>query len=383
MSDKIKCPKCGQEILIDEAIVQKMVALKVQKSLKEKEGYLEQEIKQRLLIEQTTSLKSLQNKLDQSRQKEIESIKKQTELEDRIKTQELEIARKVQEEKKGIEEKAQKDAAAKYELMLAEERKKNADTQKQLRELEQKSRQGSMQTQGEVLELTIEDLLKQSFPQDKIEPVPKGTSGADIIQIVYGPNGKLSGKIAWEGKRAKNWTEDWVQKLKDDSRAIHADIPILVTETLPKEIQNFGRYKNIWICNFSHIIGLATAMRTQLITVSAAIIAETGKDQKMEAIYSYLTSNAFAHKIQSIVETFDQMKQSLDTEKRAMTKIWATRETQILRLTENTVRMYGEIQGIAGKALPTIKLLELDDGIEEKEDGKKDPIDPQSNLFNS
>lgn len=361
MANEIKCPNCGTSITVDDAYVQKIINLKVQKSLEEEKIRLQTELKNELQKEQSQNLKSIQDKLDEARKKELESIKKQTELEDKIKIQELETARKLQEERKLIMEKIEKDIQSKYEIQIQEMQKKLEDTQKAVREAERKAHQGSMQTQGEVLELSIEEMLKTNFPLDKIEPVPKGINGADIIQTVYGPSGQPAGKIAWETKRTKNWTEEWVQKLKDDSRSIHADIPIIISDALPKEIENFGLYKGVWVCNYSIILGVATAMRAQLINVSSAITAETGKDQKMEALYSYLTSNTFAQKIQALVETFDNMKQSLDSEKRAMTKIWSTRETQIMRLTENTAKMYGEIQGIAGAALPTIEILELEE----------------------
>ncbi|MDO8513222.1 MAG: DUF2130 domain-containing protein [bacterium] len=365
MANEIKCPKCGSEVTVDEAIVQKMVNLKVQKSLEEERPRLHTELKSEMEKEQSQTLKTIQEKLEDSRKKELDSIKKQTELEDKLKIQELETARKIQEERKLILEKMEKDIQFKYEIQIQEMQKKLEDTQKAVREAERKAHQGSMQTQGEVLELNIEDTLKQNFPLDKIEPVPKGISGADIIQIVYGPSNQPAGKIAWETKRTKNWTEEWVQKLKDDSRSIHADLSILLSDTLPKEISNFGNYKGIWVCNYSLLLGVASIMRSQLIAVSSATTAETGKDQKMEEVYNYLTSNSFAQKIQALVETFDNMKQCLDSEKRAMVKNWAQRETQIMRLAENTAKMYGQIQGIAGAALPTINLLELESAKEE------------------
>lgn len=364
MPNEIKCPKCGTEITIDEAIVQKMVNLKVQKTMEEEKIRLSSDIKKEIEKEQLENRQLIEQKLEESRKKELEAIRKQTELEDKIKLQELDTARKIQEERKLILEKMEKDIQSKYELQIQEMQKKLEDTQKAVREAERKAHQGSQQTQGEVLELSIEEMLKSAFPLDKIEPVPKGINGADIIQTVYGPSGQPAGKIAWEIKRTKNWTEEWVQKLKDDSRSIHADIAILITDAMPKEIENFGQYKGIWVCTYSIILGVATAMRQQLISVSSAITSETGKDEKMEALYTYLTSNAFSQKIQALVETFDNMKQTLDGEKRAMTKIWASREGQILRMTENTAKLYGQIQAIAGAALPPIEILELESGEE-------------------
>lgn len=383
MPEKIKCPKCGTEVSVDEAIVQKMVNLRVQKTLQTEKSKLESELKTELEKAQSESLKSIQNKLNEARKHELESIKKQAELEDKINAQELETERKIQEERKNIFQKLEKDIEQKYEIQLQEMQKKLEDTQKAVREAERKAHQGSMQTQGEVLELSIEEMLKQNFPTDKIQPVPKGVHGADIVQIVYNQAGQVAGKIVWETKRTKHWTEDWVQKLKDDSRAIRADTAILISNALPREIQNFSKYKGIWVANFSIILGLATAIRSQLIAVSNAVTAETGKDQKMEAVYNYLTSNTFSQKIQSLVETFEHMKTTLENEKKAFYKNWAMRETQILRLTENTAKMYGEIQGIAGKNLPEIKLLELEAGEEgSRQDQKKSKENSdQSTLF--
>ena len=360
--NEIKCPKCGAEITIDEALVQKMVGIKVKKSLEEERGKLESELKSQLQKEQSESLKSIQTKLDESRKKELDSIKKQTELEDKMKTQELEMARKLQEERKQILEKLETDVKDKYEMKLQEMQKKLEDTQRAVREAERKAHQGSMQTQGEVLELSAEEALRQNFPFDKIEPVPKGINGVDIVQRVYTPTGQAAGKIAWEMKRTKNWTEEWIQKIKDDSRNIKSDISILVSNVLPKGVEKFGLYKGVWVCEYSLILGLATAMRNQLIAVSGAITAETGKDQKMEAIYNYLCSHSFAQKIEALVETFISMKTDLDKERIVFQRIWSKREQQILRLNENTAKMYGEIQGIAGTALPDIEILELNEG---------------------
>lgn len=363
--NQIKCPKCGSDISIDEALVQKMVGIKVKKSLEEEKAKLEIELKSQIQKEQSESLKNIQEKLNESRQKELDFIRKQNEMEDKLKSQELIMARKLQEERQQILEKLETDVKNKYEIQLQEMQKKLEDTQRAVREAERKAHQGSMQTQGEVLELSIEDQLKQSFPLDKIEPVPKGINGADIIQNVYSQTGQLAGTIAWEMKRTKNWTEDWVQKLKDDSRSIKANISILISEALPKEINHFGIYKGIWVCNYPFALGLATALRNQLNAVASAVVAETGKDQKMEAIYNYLCSNAFAQKIEALVETFISLKSDLDKEKIAFGRIWAKREQQILRLNENTAKMYGEIQGIAGAALPDIEVLTLDDGIDD------------------
>ncbi len=363
MANEIKCPKCGTEISVDDIYVQKIINLKVQKSLDDQKAQLSIDLKNDLEKEQSVKTKELENKLlieknkrEEAEKNELKLRQEKEKIDEEKKNWDLEKARQLENEKELITKKVDEENRFK----LLEKDKKIEDMQKSLEEARRKGSQGSMQTQGEVLELSIEEMLKSNFPLDKIEPVPKGINGADIIQIVYGPTGQPAGKIAWETKRTKNWTEEWVQKLKDDSRTIHADIAILISETLPKEIENFGLYKGVWVCNYSIIPGVAAAMRSQLINVSSAITAETGKDEKMEAIYSYLTSNAFSQKIQALVETFEMMKQDLDKEKRGIQKLWATREAQITRLATNTIDMYGGIKGRAGAALPTIEILELE-----------------------
>lgn len=384
MADKIKCPKCGTQISIDEAIVQKMVALRVQKQIEEEKNKWqedfsrEQKDKIKILEERFISEKK---KREEAEEKELKLRLREEELRDREKKIELEIARKSSEKQKELEEKISKEAHEKYQLILAEKDKKIEDQKKLNEEMNRKLHQGSMQTQGEVLELTLEEHLKKNFPTDKIQPVPKGISGADIIQTVYDRTGQPAGMIAWESKRTKNWTEEWVQKLKDDARAVKANIAVLVSEVLPKEINHIGYYQGIWVSDFPSSAGLASALRSQLLAVSNSLVASTGKDQKMESLYNYLTSDIFAQRVQALVETFINMRTNLSKEKVAMERIWAARETQLLRLTENTAKMYGEIEGIAGKSLPNVELLELESGVEKEEKKPEKESSDQSSLF--
>lgn len=388
-NDKIKCPKCGTEITIDQAIVQRMVDIKSEKIIHEEKLKWEQENRKN----QNRENKLLQEKLvietkkrDEAENKELELIKKQTEMEDKIKHQELEIARKLQDERKLIIEKTQKEVAEKYDLQSAEMRKQLDDTKKALAEAQRKAQQGSMQTQGEVVELALEELLKQNFSHDTIEPVPKGVTGADIIQHVYSKTGQECGSIVWESKQTKSWTEEWVQKLKDDGRSIKGSILVLVSEVLPKDVKNFGFYKNIWVCNFSSVLGLTMALRSQLISNAKIWASQTNKEEKKDILYDYLCSPTFANRIQTIGENFLAMKNNLEKEKIGINKYWAMREIQINRMMENTAKMYGEIQGIAGNQLPSIELLELESAVPEIEGpkehhDKKSKDNNQSGLF--
>ncbi|AKM81834.1 TPA: DUF2130 domain-containing protein [Candidatus Berkelbacteria bacterium] len=369
-SDKIKCPKCGCDIPVTEVLQHRMVeqvTAEVEKRVKNEKEKIEEELKESLGKEQANNLKVLKEKLDieakkrvEAENKELEFIKKQTEMEENIRRKDIEIATKLQEERKLIIEKTQNEIEEKFSLQTAEMRKQLEDTKKALTEAQRKAQQGSMQTQGEVMELALEELLKQRFPHDAIEPVPKGINGADIIQRVFSDFGAECGSIVWESKQTKAWTEDWVQKLKDDGRNIKGSLLILVSEVLPKDIKNFGLYKGIWVCNFPSIIGLTTALRSQLISISKITASQSGKEEKKDILYDYLCSQNFANRISAIGENFIAMKTNLDKEKIAMNKIWSSRETQINRMMENTAKMYGEIQGIAGNQLPELEVLELE-----------------------
>jgi hypothetical protein len=230
----------------------------------------------------------------------------------------------------------------------------------QIEELKRKSEQGSQQLQGEVQELQIEATLRSAFPHDTVTPVPKGEFGGDAIQQVTTAAGQACGKILWESKRTKNWSDAWLQKLRDDQRLAKADAAIIVSQALPKHIESFGQVDGVWITSPKCSIPVAMAVRHLLIEVSAARKAGEGQQSKMELMYQYLTGPRFRHRVEAIVEKFTDMQLDLDRERKAMQRIWAKRETQIRGVMEATAGMYGDMQGIAGRSLQEIQGLELD-----------------------
>jgi len=401
----ITCPHCHKEIPLSEAISHQFRE-KLQKELEDQSKKKEQQLSQR---EQTLSLKEkeLENlkkaqnkqieekvklekekiereakqkakesinlelkdlregmkekekKLQESQKAELELRKDRRKLEESKKAFELEMARKLDTERKKIETDTMKKALEDHRLKDMEKEKQVNDMRIQIEELKRKAEQGSQQTQGEVLELELEEILKANFPLDQIEPVPKGIRGADILQRVHNQSGQYSGTIIWESKRTKAWSNGWIEKLKDDQREVKAEIAVLMSTTLPKEIKNFASLNGIWITDYSSIIGLATALRTSLIQVANTKIAVVGKSGKMEVLYNYLSGPEFKQKIEAMVETFVSMKKDLDQEKRAITKNWSKREKQIERVVNNISGMYGEMEGIIGASLPQIKSLEL------------------------
>ena len=349
----------------------KTIDLQVLQKLQAEREKLKQEARKEVEAAIRIELKDLQEqnvekerKLAEAQKVELEFRKKIRELEELRKNQELEITRKLDQERKLIFEKAKKEAEEENRLKLLEKEKQLEDTKKALDEAKRKAHQGSMQTQGEVLELDLESLLRSQFPIDEIEPVPKGIKGADIMQKIRDRSGRYCGTIVWESKHTKAWNDGWLSKLKDDQREVKAEIAVLVTETLPKGVESFAHVEGVWVTSYLLSIALASVLRTSLIELAQHKLSIVGKSEKMEVLYNYLSGPEFRQRIEAIVESFKSMKEDLDQEKRAMMKIWAKREKQIEKIVNNTVGMYGDMQGIIGASLPQIKSLELTDGSE-------------------
>ena len=361
----ILCPHCKKEILLTEAITG-MIKEDLRKEFELDKAVVEKEAKRKAEKECSLRIKALEDQvsaseknLEEAQKTELELRKERAKLERRAKSLDLEVARKVDEERKNIQDEALKKADEEHLLKDKEKDRLITDMKEQVEELRRKVEQGSQQSQGEVLELELEGVLKASFPFDMIEPVPKGIRGADVVHKVNNQLGQYCGSILWESKYTKNWSEGWIDKLKDDQRSVRAEIAVLLTVALPKEVNCCGYYKGVWITSFAALSGLAGALRRGIIETAGARQASLGKHEKMEAVYDYLSGPAFRQKIEAIVETFVYMKKDLDGEKRAMDKLWAKREKQIERVIKNVVGMHGEMEGIIGASLPKIDSLEL------------------------
>jgi len=307
------------------------------------------------------------NKLKQAQEQELELRKRQRELEGREKSLKLELERTIAEERNKIWDDARQKLSEEQRFKDAEKDKKIADMLKQIEDLKRKAEQGSQQVQGEVMEVELEHLLRSTFRHDEIQPVPKGVHGADVMQQVHTHLGQFCGSIIWESKRTKEWRESWLQKLKDDQREVKANIAVIVSTVLPKDIFHIGNIDGIWIADFQSAIGLAMALRNGMIEVARAHVSMEGRNEKMEMVYNYLAGQTFRQRIEAVVESFNNMQSDLDAEKRAMEKIWAKRQQQIARIVKNTTRFYGDLQGIIGAALPPIARLELPAGDADEE----------------
>ncbi len=318
---------------------------------------LEQKTKE--LTELNEVLKQRDEKLAEAQKAQAELIRKQRELDDAKREMELTIEKRVQESLGATREQAKKEAEDSLKLKVAEKEQTIASMQKQIEELKRKAEQGSQQLQGEVQELALEAMLREKFPQDSIEPVAKGEHGGDAIQRVVGPLGQPCGTILWESKRTKNWTDGWLAKLREDQRAANAELAVMVSQALPKDVETFNLIDGVWVSSFRCALPVAIALRHSIIELAAARTAGEGQQTKMELVYQYLTGPRFRHRVQAIVEKFADMQEDLEKERKVMTKQWAKRDEQIRGVIESTAGMYGDLQGIAGKTLQEIEGLDV------------------------
>jgi hypothetical protein len=399
MANEIKCPKCGHSFEPNEAIrdeVQKELKLKlldwqkkkdeeyVQKLELEKGNIkkdLEDNIRKNITTDFENKLKLLQTansdneeKLKEARKKELEYLQKEQQLNNKEAELEITLQKKLQAERTVLSEQIQKQEQEKSSLkdtqfqLKVRELEKQLDEQKKLaEEMRRKAEQSSMQRQGEVQELLLEEILKENFPFDLIEEVGKGVEGADCIQIVRNHSGRECGKIIYESKRTKAWQNNWIDKLKTDMRSRGADIAILVTQTFPKDMERFGEKDGIWICNFAEAASVAALIRNGIIKLYDIQRSEENKGDKMQLLYNYLTGVEFRGQVEAIAEGFLAMKNSITRERMQMEKMWKEREKQLEKVLISTSALYGSVKGIAGASVGDIPLLDGSETINEIE----------------
>ncbi len=378
MGTEIKCPNCGHQFELNESLkneVEKELRGKMQDWQKKKEEEFE---KQKALLvidtlkkageETAAKLKSLEEdanlksrQLQELQKKELDLLRDKNALEEKQKNMEVEIEKRFLEKRKEIEDSAIKREQELFDLKTKEYKLQMDQQQKLIEELKRKSEQGSMQLQGESQESLLEDILKENFPFDMIEEVGKGVEGADCIQTVRNSSGNICGKIIYESKRTKGWSNNWVDKLKADKRNTGADVAILVTQIFPKDMDRFGEKEGIWICNFSEAASVAQLLRNGIIKIHNIQTAQEGKGDKMQMLYDYLTGNEFRGQVEAIMEGFMAMKQGITKERIQMEKIWKEREKQLEKVLISTSGMYGSVKGIAGASIGDIPLLDGSD----------------------
>ena len=317
------------------------------------------EQKEREVLDLQAVLNERDKKLAQAQMAQADLIRKQRELDDAKREMDLNIEKRVQASLAIVRDKAKQEAEDGLKSKVLEKETQIASMQRQIEELKRKAEQGSQQLQGEAQELELELTLRANFPRDVIEPVPKGEFGGDVLHRVNGPFDQQCGRILWELKQTKNWSDGWLAKLRNDQRAANAELAVLVSHVLPKGVSAFDLIDGVWVIESRYAIPVATILRQSLIELSAVRKAGEGQQTKTELVYQYLTGPQFRHRIEAIVEKFSDMQADLDKERKVMTRLWAKREAQIRGVIESTAGMYGDLQGIAGKTLQEIEGLEM------------------------
>ncbi len=408
MSGNIKCPKCGHEFPMEEAVAEQVkkdlrgqmqdYKLKKDAELARKEQeweaqrqkreaeFRDQQEKEKALARQeaeerarktveadyankiallTQSQQEQEDKLRLARERELEFMRKEQELKSKAEELELDVQRRILEEREKIKEEARKieeqrsaQRDTEHQLKLRELEKQLEDQKKLAEEMKRRAEQGSMQLQGEAQELALEDLLRSKFPFDRIEEVGKGVKGADCIQYIRNHFAQECGSIIFESKRTKNFEREWIDKLKADMRGQGAEIAILVTAVMPKDMERMGEKEGVWICSFAEVVPLVMALRNGIIRVAQALKTQENKGDKMQMLYEYLTSHEFSEQWKAIKEGFKAMKDSIDKERDIMERMWKAREKQLEKVLRNANFMKSSIEGIAGQDGIDMPLLE-------------------------
>ncbi len=415
MANNIKCPNCGHEFDVENVIAadiehkyqqqyqnklklsldkvegdkkklleeqqqfeekkkkeNEIFAQKLQQEKLKMETEIQEQLRKSIAADFENKLKLLEDnnndnevKLKEARRKELEFLQKEQVLKNKEAELEITLQKKLQQERQSLSEQIRTQEQEKNQLKETEHQLKLKELQLQLEEqkkladeMKRRADQGSMQRQGEVQELLLEEILREIFPFDVLEEVGKGVEGADCIQTVRNNSGKECGKIIYESKRTKTWQGNWLDKLKADKRNKGADIAILVTQVFPKDMERFGERDGIYICNFTEVRSVAALLRNGIIQINQIQKSQENKGDKMQMLYDFLTGNEFRGQMEAIVEGFMSIKNGIGRERLQMEKIWKEREKQLEKVLLSTSGMYGSVKGIAGASVGDIPLLD-------------------------
>lgn len=345
---------------VAEQVAEQRAAIAKEESKKAKQKYEEKLAERDAEREELEeAMKDKDKKLAEAQQAQKDAMRKQRELDEKLREADLNAEKKAAELVAPQLEKVKREADEAARLKLLDKEKTITDLQAKLQEAIRKAEQGSQQQQGEVQELDLERRLREAFPRDTIEPVPKGQYGGDALHRVLGPQGAVCGTILWESKRTKNWGKEWPDKLKQDLRAAKADIAVIVTQAMPDEIDACGEVSGVWVTTPALAVPVASLLRLALTEAALARRASEGQHDKMAILYQYLTGPQFRQRIEAIKDAFTTMQRDLDKERQVITTLWEKRAKQIERVMVSTVGMYGDLQAIAGTTLQQIDGLEL------------------------
>ncbi|WP_247654967.1 DUF2130 domain-containing protein [Chitinophaga varians] len=371
-TEKNRMAQERQQIEILRQQQEQEVIQRVQSEKKRLQESLAEELRKSITADFDNQLATLREanqeqeaRLREARKQELEFLRKEQELKNKETELELDLQKRLMEARGELAEKIRTEEAERnklkdteYQMRMRELEKQLEDQRKLAEEMKRRAEQGSTQLQGEVQELVLEEMLRSTFPFDEVTPVGKGVRGADCVQLIRNSFGQECGRIIYESKRTKEFARDWVEKLKADMRSQGIDVAILVTQTMPRDMERFGEKEGIWICTFAEVKSLAYVLRDSIIKIAGSIRTQENKGDKMHMLYGYLTSTEFAEQWKAIREGFMAMKLSIQRERDAMEKLWKAREKQLEKVLLNAAHIKGSIEGIAGSDSVDLKLLE-------------------------
>jgi len=397
----VKCPKCGTEVKLTETLAAPMVAAvraeyesrvakaeqdartavmdaniakaDVERDIKfavdEARVAIEREAKSRAdaaygaqFSELDNELLGLRAKLGEAQQAQAQALRKERDLEERERALELTLEQRLQAALTTGRVAIMHEAEERNRLKLLEKDTLLQQAQIKMAELQQKLEQGSQQSQGEVQEEDLKARLSDAFRVDTVGDVAKGVCGADLVQSVIAADGTGAGVILYESKRTKTFSQAWLAKLREDGRAAKADVLVLVTQAMPKEVESFECVEGVWLCQPKYATALAGVLREALLRVHATKLAQAGQETKAVLVYRYMTGNQFRQRVEAITEAFTALQSELDSERKAMARIWAKRETQLERAMVHTAGLFGDLQGLSGRELADLEGLSLVEG---------------------
>ena len=366
--EKVACPKCSRRFPLSEGLSRQAIehhASELERVLAEGRKKLEAQLAAEAKAQFDTQLKAMNEALSAKegalarfRAEELGLRKQLRDSQESIRNQEVEYARKLDAERKKIEEQSRAAIGDELSRREAQWKAQLDSAQREAADLKRKLEQGSQQLQGEALELSLEGLLRTAFPLDEILPVPKGANGADLIQRVRSPSGLVCGTILWEAKQTKAWQPAWLRKLKDEQQEIGAELAVIVTAAMPKETREpFLREADVWVARFDAARPLAEALRASLLELHKQRQANVGRSEKMELLYNYICSPQFAQRLKCVYDGFVTMRAELEAEKAALARIWKKREAQLTRMQDGLLSVVGDLQGIGEEALPALETV--------------------------
>jgi hypothetical protein len=368
-AEEVACPKCSHRFPLAEGLSRHAIdrhagefERAVAAGRQELEARLAAEARAQYEVQAKAAAEALAAKecaMARFREDELALRRQLRELEEAKKNQDLEYQRRLDAERRKIEEQARSQATEEVSRREAQWKAQLESAQREAADLKRKLEQGSQQLQGEAHELSLEAMLKSAFPLDEILPVPKGMNGADLVQRVRSPTGLLCGTILWEAKQTKSWQSAWLQKLKDEQQEIGAEFAVIVTSTMPRDRSGnggepFRRDADVWVTRAEAARPLAECLRAALVELAKQRQANVGRSEKMELLYNYICSPQFGQRLKSLYDGFVAMREELEAEKAAFARIWKKREASLTRLQDGLLSVVGDLQGIGEEALPAL-----------------------------